>query len=105
MPSERKFYITVIEVTVLSEKPYDPQCLEDVGYDIGDMGECVGTWDIPAGASIEIDAPAMAKLLDEHGSDPGFFRINEINSDGVIIGCHHIDWPEIDRFAKQEGWA
>ncbi|MFA5375922.1 MAG: hypothetical protein WC455_09285 [Dehalococcoidia bacterium] len=35
----------------------------------------------------------------------GHYSVNEINSDGVIIGCHHIDWPEIDRFAKQEGWA
>ena len=44
------------------------------------------------------------KIRDPH-IQVGHYSVNEINSDGVIIGCHHIDWPEIDRFAKQEGWA
>jgi hypothetical protein len=44
------------------------------------------------------------KIRDPH-IQVGHYSVDEINSDGVIIGCHHIDWPEIDRFAKQEGWA
>jgi len=35
----------------------------------------------------------------------GGFQIHAVSRNGVAIGCHLIKWPEIDRFAKQEGWA
>lgn len=32
------------------------------------------------------------------------FPIQRINSEGVQVGCTFIEWREIDRFAKQQGW-
>lgn len=45
------------------------------------------------------------KKIKSPGIQVGHFSVDLVNSVGVVIGCHLIDWPEIDRFAKQEGWA
>lgn len=76
--SPRKFYKTVIEVVVLSERPYGPKRLSDVAYDIMD-GDCVGGWD--ATESKEIDGRAAADLLYEFGSEPGFFQLDDEGND------------------------
>jgi hypothetical protein len=34
----------------------------------------------------------------------GEFKLDAVNEFGIIAGCHHISWTEIERFAKQEGW-
>jgi len=35
----------------------------------------------------------------------GDFSLNEINGDGIRVGCHKIGWEEIDRLAGVEGWV
>ena len=35
----------------------------------------------------------------------GDFSLNEINGDGITVGCHKIGWREIDRLAEVEGWV
>lgn len=35
----------------------------------------------------------------------GDFSLNEINGDGIRVGCHKIGWEEIDRLAEVEGWV
>ena len=33
------------------------------------------------------------------------YRVDRIDADGTVhAGCHHIQWPQIERFAKQLGW-
>lgn len=33
------------------------------------------------------------------------YRVDRIDADGSVhAGCHHIGWPQIERFAKQIGW-
>jgi hypothetical protein len=34
----------------------------------------------------------------------GDFQLDAINEQGIIAGCHRIDWQEIERFAKNMGW-
>jgi len=35
----------------------------------------------------------------------GDFRLNKLTSNGAQIGCHFIEWNEIERFAKQMEWS
>lgn len=35
----------------------------------------------------------------------GDFRLNKLTSNGARIGCHFIEWNEIERFAKQMEWS
>lgn len=35
----------------------------------------------------------------------GEFQLDSVSEHGVIAGCHHVDWDEIERFAKLQGWA
>lgn len=35
----------------------------------------------------------------------GDFQLDAVNEFGIIAGCHRIDWAEIIRFAKLQGWA
>ena len=35
----------------------------------------------------------------------GDFRLNKLTSNGAQIGCHFIEWSEIERFAKQMEWS
>jgi len=34
----------------------------------------------------------------------GEFQLDSVNEQGVIAGCHHIAWDEIERFAKTQNW-
>ena len=34
----------------------------------------------------------------------GQYQLDAINTDGIVAGCHRIAWPEIERFAKLQGW-
>lgn len=35
----------------------------------------------------------------------GDFRLNKLTSNGAQIGCHFIEWNEIERFAKKMEWS
>lgn len=35
----------------------------------------------------------------------GDYHLDAINEQGVVAGCHCIAWPEIERFAKAQGWS
>lgn len=34
----------------------------------------------------------------------GEFHLDAVNDQGVVAGCHRIEWGEIERFAKTQGW-
>jgi hypothetical protein len=34
----------------------------------------------------------------------GMYRLDAVNSSGVVAGCHRVSWEEIERFAKSQGW-
>ena len=75
----KKFYRTTIEVTVLSEEPYLFRNLEQTAFDIVD-GDCSGVCRV---VKTEVcDAQQMAEYLEEQGSDPAFFGINQDEQDG-----------------------
>ena len=60
---------------VLSEKPLEADLpLEDVAYMIGE-GDCVGQ--VTQSESKEMTAKNMARSLYRHGSEPGFFQLND----------------------------
>ena len=35
----------------------------------------------------------------------GGYQLDAVNKDGIVAGCHRIAWPEIERFAKLQGWV
>lgn len=79
MPSNRKFYKTVVTVTILSEEPLGRGIeLDDIAHQItrGDWSGEVNT-----GSSREVTARQTAALLAEQGSDPGFFRLDSEGND------------------------
>ena len=79
MTSRRKFYRTVIQVEVLSEEPYHCGNLKRIDQDISD-GDCSGRLSEVVRNEV-VDGPAMAKLLQAQGSDPGFFRLDDEGND------------------------
>lgn len=76
--SKRKFHKTVITVTVLSEDPFEWDDLEYVAYAITN-GDCSGK--IDETDHKVLSAKQAAKALQEQGSDPEFFRINDKGED------------------------
>ena len=77
--SKRKFYRGVIEIEVLSEEPIpDPYELETLVYDITE-GHCSGR--ARTVVRKKVDGPQMARLLEEQGSDPGFFNLTPEGAD------------------------
>jgi hypothetical protein len=68
------FYKTVVEVTILSEEPYDIIDLDQIHYDIT-FGDCSGQCNIKS--SEEVSAEEMKKLLKTQGSDPSFMGLND----------------------------
>ena len=34
----------------------------------------------------------------------GNYQLDAVNANGVVAGCHRLDWEEIERFAKRQGW-
>jgi len=81
MPSNKKFYLVIIEVTVLSEHPFpghDGFSLQTVAENI-DAGDDVGK--VKVISNSEIDATQAVKELNELGSEPGFFQLTEAGED------------------------
>lgn len=77
--TNRKFYMTKVVVTVLSEEPLNPSLnLEQLHYAITN-GECSGVTEIMEPE--EIDGAVAAEELMAQGSDPEFFLINEKGED------------------------
>lgn len=75
----RKFFKTVVTVTVLSEdQPISFDGLDDL-HRIIDNGDCVGT--INNFKARRIPAKKMVKLLYDLGSEPAFFQIDEDGKD------------------------
>ena len=34
----------------------------------------------------------------------GDFQLDAVNAQGIVAGCHRIDWKEIERFASTQNW-
>jgi hypothetical protein len=76
--SAKKFYKTVLKVVVLSEAPVDFDNLAEVHHAIT-RGDCSGQF--TEESVEEVDGPTMARLLEEQGSDPGFFGLQADDED------------------------
>jgi hypothetical protein len=76
--TKRKFYRTVFTVEVLSEEEPETVDLETLAYQIGDGG-----WSgvVEKGESEKLDGLQTARALEEQGSDPCFFRLDENGND------------------------
>ncbi len=35
----------------------------------------------------------------------GGYHIDAVNEQGVVAGCHHVNWSEIEHFASSQGWV
>ncbi len=35
----------------------------------------------------------------------GYYKLDAVNENGVVAGCHRVTWMEIDRFAASQGWV
>ena len=77
----RKFYKTLIQVEVLSEKPLEWDTLGDVNYAIT-QGECSGK--VTEVSSETLTGKQAADALIEHGSDPGFFQLTAEGADDLV---------------------
>jgi len=77
--SENKFYRTVLEVEILTDRDVDfgAWTLADIGYEITE-GDSSGEWEVKQHE--ELTPVEMAKALMEQGSDPGFFGLAEDGS-------------------------
>lgn len=90
----RKFYKTTVTVTVLSEdQPVKFDDLQELHYEITN-GSCVGSYDE---ASVEITAQEAVTGLNELGSEPGFFQLDE---NGNTLDTDYVD--EDDDFDDDE---
>lgn len=78
--SKRKFYRTVIKVEILSEEPYPESAdMHQVANDIDD-GDCSGQA-ITIVENQVVSGKRMVKLLENQGSDPEFFQLDENGND------------------------
>ena len=76
--STRKFYKTVIKVTVLSEESFTYNNLADVHNAITN-GDCSGAHSTVSVA--ELSGKDVVKALQAQGSDPCFFQLKEDGED------------------------
>ncbi len=74
----RKFYVTDISLRVLSEGPLGDISLKQIVYEI-DEGDCVGA--TRNRKEREVSGKVMARLLEELGSEPGFFQLDSNGKD------------------------
>jgi len=76
--TERKFYRTIFTVEVLSEEEPEAVGLETLNYQITE-----GDWSgrVEKGRSKKVSGKVMAKLLENQGSDPAFFCLDENGND------------------------
>lgn len=35
----------------------------------------------------------------------GMYALKRVLPDEIVVGCHHIAWSEVERFAKSQGWS
>ncbi len=77
--TKRKFYKTVIQVTVLSEDPFEWKSLADVDWAITD-GDCVGS--VRQESASVLDAQQTVDALTAMGSEPSFFGLKENGNEG-----------------------
>ncbi len=74
--TKRKFYRTVVEVEILSENPLeDATDLQAISYEIT-QGDCSGH--VTVISEQAVSGRVMAKLLQNQGSDPGFFQLEAL---------------------------
>lgn len=76
--TKRKFYKTVVQVTVLSEGPLENCGLEEIDYAITN-GDCSGH--VEEVSSTELNGKQAADALAQQASDPGFFNLTEKGED------------------------
>ena len=76
--SNRKFHMTIIQVTVLSEYPYEGGSLSQIDHDITE-GDCSGAHEVIS--QLELTGKEMAEALMKQASDPGFFRLTPEGED------------------------
>lgn len=77
--TKRKFYRSVFTVEVLSEEPLESDLtLDSVAYMITE-GDCSGF--VNEELNQPIDGAKCAELLQQQGSDPEFFGIDEEGND------------------------
>jgi hypothetical protein len=69
----RQFYRTILQVTVLTEQPYQPQSLATVAEDI-DTGDAPGKWALISQAPFT--PQDAARELEQQGSDSEFFGLS-----------------------------
>jgi hypothetical protein len=75
---EKKFYRNVVEVIILSEEPLHlggENILSEIESLIT-FGDCSGRIETTV-VNEEVDSATMAKLLQEQGSDPSFFMLDD----------------------------
>jgi len=77
--SKRKFYRTVIELEVLSEEPIVDMAIGDINYEM-ENGHLSGLYKTKI-QDKEVNGKEMAKMLQEQGSDPEFFLLDEDGND------------------------
>lgn len=74
-----KFYRTVIEIEILSEKePMGNHSLDTINYEITE-GSCSGK--ITVKSETELTEEQAAKALRDQGSDPSFFQLYEYGTE------------------------
>jgi hypothetical protein len=81
METQRKFYKTVIQVTILSEEPFSSdelENLETVNYEITEGG-CSGV--VKEISHEELTGKQAAEALQAQGSDPELFQLTEDGED------------------------
>jgi hypothetical protein len=78
MKSERKFYRAIVQYEILSEEPIGAMSLSDIEYETTDghmSGHFLET------KHEELDSVQMAAALQNQGSDPEFFQLDESGQD------------------------
>jgi hypothetical protein len=76
--TKRKFYKTTLQVTILSEEPFEWDDLSSVHHSVT-SGDCSG--DIEEIERITLNGKECASALIAQGSDPEFFQITEEGED------------------------
>lgn len=80
--ADHRFFKTIFRVEVLSERsPVSDLGLEAIAEAI-DAGDCVGAFDVVAVQGLS--ATEAAAALEELGSEPGFFRLDEEDDDEPV---------------------
>ena len=76
--SDKKYYKNVFKLVVLSEEPIEDIDLSDINYEVTE-----GHWVLHTFVCDpkEVSPKQMVDLLNDAGSEPGFFQLND---DGTL---------------------